>query len=181
MCGLVNDMTTQIRFALYGIIAAILFGSGFFTAYKLGEKDRQALADLNATYVAASKLADEKAKELEQDNKRLSSALALAAAQAERDKEELSKAWKAESSRNEAKIKDLKSQLDLRSKTISQLRDQIASETDEAKRKLLEEHLAKEQAKIDAETTRVSGLECLAVPIPIEYIDLLNSFAKDPE
>lgn len=167
---------TYLKVLLVGLLCAACLVGG----YKWGSSD---LADVKAEYqqyqdkVSGVSAAQEYILEtLKKANTELSIKYAAADLEAQKRLEKARTQWDQLSASKDSTIKDLRGQISKKETALQELQAQLLAELDPEKRRQLEEQIKNEQQTLGQTIIRAQSLQCLAVPIPVEYINLVNSY-----
>lgn len=167
---------TYIKIALGAFLMAAIGFGGYHLGSK-GKVEAELALEAYKVQVAETRAIQDKATEdLKQSNKILSEQSEKMQQRFNVIWDENNKAWTEETKQKDGKIVALQTQLGNQKKSVQGLTELLAQATDEAEKAKLRAQIAEANAKAGTVALRLKGLECLAVPIPDEYIAMVNAY-----
>ena len=165
---------TLLKGLVIGFAAALVFSCGFWVGSRGKAAAEAALLHVQQIAQVEKKDLDAKVKDLSAFNESLSGVLALEKQESARLAAEREREWAKQTQAKDATIAKLKANSKASTETLNKLMALRAAETDPLKMKALDLQIAALNGDIQSSNAQVQGLECLTVPIPGEYLNLVN-------
>lgn len=164
---------TYFKIAAAALLVVIIFLFG----YRVGHKDVDALkaqiAHTESIYKSEIEAAAKEQAQLHDANVSLSSELAAKTAEAEAKFQQAQTKWASLNKSKDVRIAELQKNQDFASIELAKLQAARAAETDASKQEVLDTEIKNVSSGIQKTRVTQDGLECLSVPIPDDYIQIL--------